>query len=300
MDFVGNMQKTQQITYLYPETTTLLEFVSTKVPELVQHLDERLRDRIVGIGIATPFDLWSWGDEVGAPKDIMNAWKDFDIRIEVGRAAQLPTFLLNDATAACAAELTFGNTNKFDNFLYIYISYFIGGGIVLNGSVFRGPSGNAGVLGPLPVRVKSKANSSESSSHQLIRDTSKISLQRMLDKEGIDSSVIWDKDGDWSVLGETLERWIEGAAEDLAYAIVSATSIIDFPAIVIDGDLPASIREKITQVVSDKLQTIDQQGLSPITVVEGSLGRGARLLGAASLPLLANFSRDRDLAFGSF
>ena len=298
MNFVGNMQKTLQITYLYPETSTLLEFVSNKVPELVQHLDEELLDRIVGIGIATPFELWNWGDEVGAPKDIMNAWKCFDVRVEVGRAAQLPTFLLNDATAACAAELTFGNTNKFDNFFYIYIGYFIGGGIVLNGSVFRGPSGNAGMLGSLPVRERSTVGSFESSAHQLIRDTSKISLQRMLDKVGVDSSVIWDTNGDWSTLGNTLDYWIEGTAEDLAYAIVSATSIIDFPAIIIDGDFPTSIRKRMTQQVSTKLQVVDQQGLSPVTVVEGCLGREARLLGAASLPLLANFSRDRDLAFG--
>jgi hypothetical protein len=32
-------------------------------------------------------------------------------------------------------------------------------------------------------------------------------------------------------------------------------------------------------------------------VVEGSVGRDARVLGAASLPLLAGFARDRDLLF---
>ena len=47
-----------------------------------------------------------------------------------------------------------------------------------------------------------------------------------------------------------------------------------------------------------KIALIDQQGLSPVTVSEGVLGKDARVLGGASLPLLANFTRNRDVAFG--
>ena len=296
MDFIGNIIVQQDITYQYPATHELSAFVSINTPNLINSLDEHLRERVVGIGIATPFELWNWGDEIGAPKDVMAAWKDFDIKHEMNTAAKLPAFMLNDATAACAAELTLGNSQKHDNFLYIHIGFFIGGGIVLNGSVFSGPSGNAGALAALPIRVK--ATDSTEESYQLVRDTSKLSLQRMLEAAGKDASIIWDTEGDWSVLGETLDTWIDRLSEGLAYAITSATAIIDFPAIVIDGDLPLDIRARITQLVTEKLQSIDHQGLSPVTIIEGSLGRNARLIGGASLPLLANFSRDRDVAFG--
>ncbi|WP_158278799.1 ROK family transcriptional regulator [Leucothrix arctica] len=296
MDFVGNIVNRQNITYQYPATHELSAFVSITTPILIKSLDENLRDRVVGIGIATPFELWNWGAEIGAPKAVMAAWKDFDIKQEMSTAAELPAFMLNDATAACAAELTFGNPQKYDNFLYIHIGYFIGGGVVLNGSVFSGPSGNAGALAALPIRVKVTDSTEES--YQLVRDTSKISLQRMLEAAGQDASIIWDTEGDWSVLGETLDIWLNRLAEGLAFAITSATAIIDFPAIVIDGDLPIDIRQRITALVTQKLQSIDHQGLSPVTVTEGSLARNARLIGGASLPLLANFSRDRDVAFG--
>jgi predicted NBD/HSP70 family sugar kinase len=205
---------------------------------------------------------------------------------------------MNDATAACAAELTFGNPQKHDNFLYIHIGYFMGGGVVLNGSVFAGPSGNAGALAALPVRLKSTNPHATGENYQLIRDTSKISLQRMLETSGEDASIVWDIESDWSVLGKTLDIWLNHLAEGLAYAITSATAIIDFPAVVIDGDLPPNIRKRVTQLVTEELQSMDQQGLSPVTVVEGSLGSNARLIGGASLPLLATFSRDRSVAFG--
>ena len=295
MDFVGEIREIRQISYSYPITTELLSFVEKMTPELIDALDPACRDRLVGIGIATPFELWSWGDELGAPNDIMNAWLGFDIKREVSHASRLPAFIQNDATAACAAELTFGNNQKFDNYLYIYIGYFIGGGIVLNGSVFEGPTGNAGVLGPMPVRNQSGQTSK---SQQLLHNTSKISLQRMINAEGGDSNIIWSNKEDWSEVGDVLKQWIDVLSDDLAYAIVSAISVIDFPAIVLDGDIPCSVRKLIIETVQQKLELIDKQGLSEVTICEGSLGRDARVLGGASLPLLANFTRNRDVAFG--
>ena len=49
-----------------------------------------------------------------------------------------PSMFCNDASAACAAELLFGQGRDIRDFAYFYIGYFIGGGIVLNGSLFLG------------------------------------------------------------------------------------------------------------------------------------------------------------------
>jgi hypothetical protein len=35
----------------------------------------------------------------------------------------------------------------------------------------------------------------------------------------------------------------------------------------------------------------------PVEIVEGSIGSGARGIGGACLPLLANFARDREVLF---
>lgn len=295
MDFIGQIRETKQISYPYPVTTDLISFVEAMTPQLVDTLLPEFRKRLVGIGIATPFELWSWGDEVGAPKDIMGAWLGFNIKQEVSRASRMPAFMQNDATAACAAELTFGNPQQHNNYLYIYIGSFIGGGIVLNGSVFEGPSGNAGVLGPMPVR---RQGNKASGSQPLLHNTSKISLQRLISKTDADPDLIWRNDKDWSELGNALTQWIDELSEDLAYAIVSAISVIDFPAIVLDGDVPITVRQQIIQAIEQKLGSIDQQGLSPVTLCEGTLGKDARVLGGASLPILANFTRNRDVAFG--
>ena len=46
--------------------------------------------------------------------------------------------------------MVFGPQDGPRDFLYFYVGFFIGGGVVLNGSVFSG-RGNSGALGPLPV-----------------------------------------------------------------------------------------------------------------------------------------------------
>ena len=40
---------------------------------------------------------------------------------------------------------------------------------------------------------------------------------------------------------------------------------------------------------------LDRQGLSPVTLRQGSIGGNARAIGGACLPLLAKFGRDQDV-----
>ena len=79
--------------------------------------------------------------------------------------------------------------------------------------------------------------------------------------------------------------------------MVSAVSVIDFQAMVIDGAFPADVRRALVARTDERLGAFDRQGLSPVAVAEGSIGSGARAIGGACLPLLANFTRDRDVLF---
>jgi hypothetical protein len=90
---------------------------------------------------------------------------------------------------------------------------------------------------------------------------------------------------------------VERAAESLAFAGVAAISVIDFQAIVIDGALPAGVRARLVECTTEKMGGYDRQGLSPVVVVAGSIGSAARAVGGACLPLLANFTRDREVLF---
>ena len=47
-----------------------------------------------------------------------------------------------------------------------------------------------------------------------------------------------------------------------------------------------------------KFKRLDKQGVAPVEIVEGMIGRDVSVLGAANLPILARFSPQRDLPFG--
>ena len=73
--------------------------------ELVENLTDAQRGRIAGFGIASPFEMWNWEPQFGAPADVLEAWRDADILAEAKRISPWPVYLHNDGTAACAAEL---------------------------------------------------------------------------------------------------------------------------------------------------------------------------------------------------
>lgn len=290
LDLAGHVRATVRQSYHFPTPSEFLRFAENGIAKLVSGLPEKLRSRVSGLGIAAPFELWNWEEEVGAPHDALEAWRGFDLMSEVAKVCNFPVFPCNDATAACAAELFFGRGKDYQDFAYFYIGFFIGGGIVINGSLMQGRTGYAGAMGPIPVP-------SVNGPEQLIRHASTYQLERMLASQGRDHLLLSRSLDDWSEVGAPLDQWIEVTSQSLAYASLVAASVMEFEAIIIDGAIPADVRKRIVEGVQLKLQELDQRGIAPLKIVEGLIGVDARAKGAASLPLFANFIIDRDVLF---
>jgi Winged helix-turn-helix DNA-binding/ROK family len=105
IDLIGNVRRLRRTTYAYPVPDELERFVRSGVAEAKEHLDEAQATRISGLGIAVPFQMWSWETEVGTPHEVVDTWRSYDIKSEVEKLVPWPVHLCNDATAACAAEL---------------------------------------------------------------------------------------------------------------------------------------------------------------------------------------------------
>lgn len=288
VDFVGNVLAQRRKTYGYPSPDTVVEFARTSITDIMNELSPELGNRIAGLGIATPFRLWSWAENIGAPAGAMDAWRTSDIRSDIAAGYDFPVYLQNDATAACGAELVFGEVQSLADFLYFYIGTFIGGGVVLNGSLYTGHTGNAGALGPMPVRDSSGAT------RQLIDVASIVTLERALEKNGLDSHSLWENPDDWNADPQILSKWIDETADGLAQAIVAAASVIDFEAVLIDGWIPAAVRRAIVEATRRSLLELNLVGIDAPSVNEGTVGPHARALGGASLPLSDRFLLDRN------
>ncbi len=292
MDFTAGLRVRQRSTYPFPDPARVMTFAAEALETITAAMPDGARTRLAGLGVATPFELWSWAAELGTPPGALDGWRQVDVEAELAaRLGPLPVHLFNDATAACAAELSFGESGRRRrDFLYVYLGAFVGGGVVLDGQLLPGRTGNAGAVASMPVAAGGGPQ-------QLLRVASLYALERRLAEAGMDASAIWLSPDDWSAFGAALEAWIEEAARGLAEAAVAANAVIDFEAVVIEGAFPSDVRARLVARVAGAVRALDRRGLSEFDVVEGSIGRDARAVGAAALPLLASFARDREVLF---
>ena len=80
-------------------------------------------------------------------------WEDIPLPQIIERELGLPALMENDANAGALGEFEFGAGQGSQHLIYYTISTGIGGGIILDGQIYRGSDGNAGELGHVPVML---------------------------------------------------------------------------------------------------------------------------------------------------
>ena len=290
VDFLGRVVATQRQVYRYPTPDAVMAFVARALPAITAALKPHTRHRISGMGVAMPFQLWNWVQFIGAPQAEMDAWRDRDIQAELATVTGLPVYVQNDATSACGAELVFGTGDRPKDFLYFYFGYFIGGGLVLNGQLFLGRSGNAAGVGPMPVP------GTDGQMRSLLSVASMSVLAETMQAAGEPSDHLWEQHDHWQVSDQILSDWIDGAAKGLASAALSAATLLEIEAVLIDGWMPVQMRAEITRRTHLALHRLDLSGITPPIIREGTVGAAARSLGAAAIPLSQRYLIDQNAA----
>jgi predicted NBD/HSP70 family sugar kinase len=283
MDVTGAVRKQMHLGYTHPVASDVFKFLKNGMAEITAELEPEVVNRICGIGVAAPFEMWSWHDQIGQEAGEFLSWKDVSIQVEISKFSDLPVSLVNDATAACQAEHVFGRGKEFRDYAYFFIGAFIGGGIVLNHSVFEGRQGNAGALGSL------QSVSPLGESKQLVDMASIHLLETRLAEVDLDPAIIWKQPQDWSSIARYVDSWLGQTAQELAKASLSTCSVIDFEAILIDGAFPEDIRIELVERVRRYIVNQDTRGLLPPRIEAGMVGGNARAIGAACGPILSGF-----------
>lgn len=144
----------------------ILDRVATRIPtranaeelfellaELVTQQMDRARDHhggtpiVVGVGSAGPITR---NVEQVSPLNILG-WREFPLRAHLAELTGLPVYGDGDAKALALAEGWRGAAKGYDSFIAMVVSTGVGGGIVLNGRLLDGDTGNAGHIGHVIV-----------------------------------------------------------------------------------------------------------------------------------------------------
>ncbi len=279
VNFVGEILGRTHMAHAYPTPEEVIGFARSSVEELRGKLSPKQAARIAGLGVAIPFRLWDWAASIGAPAEEIREWQNRDIRKELSEMFDFPVYLQNDATAACGAELVFGSGPKPQSFLHFFFGYFVGGGLVLNGQLFVGRTGNAAALGSLPIPALGGA-------HLQLVDVASLSvLEGMLSDQGAASAALWGNPREWNLNKEVVDQWIRDASAGLAYAIAASVCVVDCDTVLIDGWIPEDTRARLVSRTNAALRDLDFNGIELPQVRPGTVGPDGRALGAAGQPL---------------
>ncbi|MBI5825991.1 MAG: ROK family transcriptional regulator [Chloroflexi bacterium] len=108
--------------------------------------------RFLGLGLATPgtVDIKE-GVLIFAPN---LHWRNVPFGKIFSEQTRLKVFVENDANAAAIAEHLFGTARQCQDFIFVFAGVGIGGGLFLNGKLYRGKNGYAGEIGHSPIMAE--------------------------------------------------------------------------------------------------------------------------------------------------
>jgi len=119
------------------------EAVAETIGDVVIELQRRHQIEGVGIGAAGFVDR-SRSVVLFAPN---LAWRDAPLKDQVEERVGVRTVVENDANAAAWGEFRFGAGSDIEDMLLITVGTGVGGGVIVDGSLYRGGYGIAGEIG---------------------------------------------------------------------------------------------------------------------------------------------------------
>jgi len=271
----------------------LLEKISFEIESIINK-NEGAPIRGIGVGIAGIIDRQS-GTSVKFP--YLDAWSNVPIGKRISEGFLLDAFVENDVLATTLAELRYGLGRSEDNFFLLHIGRGIRLGLVINGEIYHGATGNAGEIGhtlaerdgPVCYCGNYGCLESISSPPAIVRHT------REALEQGVESSLKELASGDYSridigsifeaaqkgdrLAGNVLQR----AAESIGISVANVANIFNPGALVLSG----IIREKSGIFVETlcrvfSAHTLQSQETKPKIEVS-TLSNSPCALGAATL-----------------
>jgi glucokinase len=126
----------------------LLDTILTMVESLIQK--NGTSGTIVGVGIGTPGFVDAEGTVIGGAKNLPG-WEGTNLYIPIKKRFGLFASAGNDVTIGTLAEWRYGAGLGVQNVVCFMLGTGIGGGIVVNGHLYKGTYGMAGELGHMAV-----------------------------------------------------------------------------------------------------------------------------------------------------
>jgi len=265
-------------TKAFTKKESLIAVIADSVKKIIK--DNRLsKQDILGVGLGLP-----------GPIDVKNGlvhffpnipgWKEVKLKDILEKSLKLPIFLDNDANLMALAEYKLGAARGFKNAVCITLGTGVGGGIILDGRLYRGLSFAAGEIGHIPINengprcncggiacLETYVGSNAILGHAKSLFKRYISLEKLsvlAKRQNKKAILIWSKVG-----------------SQLGTALVGVVNLFNPDAIVIGGGVANAgkiLFDRVREMIAKRAMDVQAHR---VRVFKAKLGSDAGLIGAA-------------------
>ena len=233
----------------------------------------------IGLGLPGPIDV-----KRGLVHFFPNiaGWKEVNLKNILEKRLGLPVSLDNDANLMSLAEFRMGAAKGSRNAVCLTLGTGVGGGIIIEGRLYRGSTYSAGEIGHLPINEEGPQCNCRGiacletyiGNNRIIAQAKKIFPQKIsLEKL---SQLAKQKDG------KALKIWSDVGGH-LGVALVGVVNLLNPDAIVIGGGVANAgkvLFDRVKEIISRQAMPVQAR---QVKVFKAKLGNDAGLIGAGIL-----------------
>jgi len=233
----------------------------------------------VGLGLPGPIDI-----KRGLVHFFPNipGWKEVKLKSILNKKLRLPIFLDNDANLMCLAEYKLGAGKLFKNVVCLTLGTGVGGGIIIDGKLYRGSSSLAGEIGHMPINEKGPRCTCGGfacletyiGNNRIIKEARRLfkrnisleELSSLAKKQNNKAKAFWSK-----------------VAEHLGIALAGVVNLLNPDCIVIGGGVAGAgsiLFDKVRETITKRAMSVQAKH---VKLFKARLGNDAGVIGAAIL-----------------
>jgi predicted NBD/HSP70 family sugar kinase len=266
--------------------------------ELHDFLDRRQvkKEQIIGVGVAAAGRVDSADGVLRLVRNPAD-WEAFAIQESLERSSGLSVVVENDANCAALGVFWSGRLPASHDFATIYMATGIGCGIVINGAIYRGASGNAGEIGHVVLDFEGPQCwcGARGCLEMLAAPTQVVRRARedprlaalLSDERQPDLRHDWVALGRAAAAGHAAaSELLHRSARYLATALLGLVNTFDLDTLYLAGPGFAEAGEIYLSAIRDELaRCAFMRSVHPVTVEISRVGDESAALGAASVAL---------------
>jgi glucokinase len=275
------------------------EQVFTRILSCIHNLLETAKvdiSQVAGAGVAIP-----------GPIDLANGvvletpnlgFRNFPLKKRLAAELGIPVILENDVNAGTYGEYVKGVAKGMKHLLGVFPGTGIGGGIIIDGKLYRGATGGAGEVGHMIIQVDGRlcgcgqygCLESVASKTAISKDAAMLaatgSAQTMAKLAGSDISKMKSSVFSKAIVGgdKSIARLVDRSASFLGIGLANLVNIFNPEAIVLGGGLVERFGKSYVAIVERSMQEHAMPYLAKgVKLLEAQLGDDAVAIGVGSL-----------------